>query len=96
MLTREYQREVIKVLVDIPNPEIDEDDDGEDGGDDDDNDNDSVKSSIPLVVSVSKGSGFCLEFGVTAFPDEISIDSLSIKSPEISEDRIAYEGPDFS
>ncbi|XP_027352856.1 uncharacterized protein At2g39795, mitochondrial-like [Abrus precatorius] len=89
-LKRQYEDETIKVQVDIPNvaPEENEDDDeGEK--------NDS-ESSIPLVVSVFKGNGVCLEFGVTAFPDEISIDSLSIKQSEESEDQLAYEGPEFT
>ena len=66
--------------------------------DEDENDQEShAESSIPLVVSVSKskGNGLCLEFGVTAFPDEISIDSLSIKQLDDSEDQLAYEGPEF-
>lgn len=70
---------------------------GEDN-DDDDGDDENEKanqSSIPLVVSVVKGDGPCLEFGCTAFPDEISIDSLTVKSPDTAEDQIAYEGPDF-
>lgn len=68
-------------------------------GDDDNNDDDNEKgnqSSIPLVVSVSKKNGPFLEFGCTAFADEIAIDSLSVKNPEISEEQIAYEGPDFT
>ncbi|KAK7845530.1 uncharacterized protein CFP56_009257 [Quercus suber] len=35
-------------------------------------------------------------FGITALPDEICIDSLSIKLPDASEDQLAYEGPDFN
>ena len=70
--------------------------DNGDGDDDDDDTEKSNQSSIPLVVRVSKKNGPCLEFGVTAFPDEISIDSLSVKDPQNSEDQIAYEGPDFS
>lgn len=71
---------------------------GEDGADNDDDDDDEKgsQSSIPLVVSVSKKSGPCLEFSCTAFPDEIAIDSLAVKDPESVEDQIAYEGPDFS
>ena len=70
---------------------------GDNGEDDDVDDTEkSNQSSIPLVVRVSKKNGPCLEFGVTAFPDEISIDSLSVKDPQNSEDQIAYEGPDFS
>jgi complement component 1 Q subcomponent-binding protein len=38
----------------------------------------------------------CLEFGVTAFSDEVSIDSLSIKKPDESEDELVYEGPEFT
>lgn len=93
LLTREYGDEIIKVEVDMPNPddieEDEEDDDNKDEGADD-------RTSIPLVVSISKGNGSCLEFGVTAFPDEITIDSLSAKQPEVSDDELAYEGPDFS
>ncbi|XP_061366064.1 uncharacterized protein At2g39795, mitochondrial-like [Gastrolobium bilobum] len=93
-LKRQYQGEIIKVQVDIPNvapEENEDDDDGGDGGEKNDN-----ESSIPLVVTIFKGNGVCLEFGVTAFPDEISIDSLSIKQPEDSEDQLIYEGPEFT
>jgi len=89
-LKREYQDETIKVQVDIPNVAPEGNEDEEDA---EKNDN---ESSIPLVVSVFKGNGVCLEFGVTAFPDEISIDSLSIRQPEESEDQLAYEGPEFT
>ncbi|OVA15570.1 Mitochondrial glycoprotein [Macleaya cordata] len=93
-LTREYHGEVIKVIVHMPDLVTG---DGED--DDQDNDDDGEKggqSSIPLVVSISKKSGPCLEFSVLAYPDEITINSMSVKEPEASEDEIAYEGPDFS
>ncbi|KAK7292910.1 hypothetical protein RJT34_15766 [Clitoria ternatea] len=89
-LKRQYEDETIKVQVDIPNVAPEEYEDENDG-----EKNDS-ESSIPLVVSVLKGDGVCLEFGVTAFPDEISIDSLSIKQSEESEDQLAYEGPEFT
>ncbi|KAK7339718.1 hypothetical protein VNO77_20399 [Canavalia gladiata] len=89
-LKRKYEDETIKVQVDIPNVAPEENEDDDDG-----EKNDS-ESSIPLVVSVFKGNGVCLEFGVTAFPDEISIDSLSIKQPGESEDELAYEGPEFT
>ncbi|KAL5809250.1 hypothetical protein ACOSQ3_029941 [Xanthoceras sorbifolium] len=91
LLTREYQDEIIKVEVDMPNVEG-ADEDGDDDNEDDEADN---RYTIPLVVSITRGSGTCLEFGATASPDEIQIDSLSIKQPEASEDQIAYEGPDF-
>lgn len=91
-LKREYQTEVIKVEVHMTDLVTGED--GEDNAADDDEK--ASESSIPLVVTVSKKNGPSLEFNVTAFPDEIAIDSLAIRDPEISEDQIAYEGPDFS
>uniref|UniRef100_A0A803N517 Mitochondrial glycoprotein n=1 Tax=Chenopodium quinoa TaxID=63459 RepID=A0A803N517_CHEQI len=51
-------------------------------------------SSVPLLVTVTKKDGSSLEFDCTAYPDEISINSLSLKNPE-TEDQLAYEGPDF-
>ncbi|KAK9152044.1 hypothetical protein Syun_010353 [Stephania yunnanensis] len=36
-----------------------------------------------------------LEFGVTAYADEIAIGSLSVKDLNASRDDIPYEGPDF-
>ncbi|KAL3652178.1 hypothetical protein CASFOL_001859 [Castilleja foliolosa] len=91
-LTRTYEGESITVEVHMPDlvtgDENDEDNDEEDEGE--------QKSSLPLVVRVSKKSGPSLEFGCTAYSDEIAIDSLTIKDPETSEDQIAYEGPDFS
>ncbi|KAI3427907.1 uncharacterized protein J3R85_009153 [Psidium guajava] len=91
-LSREYQGEEIKVEVSMPDLVT-----GEDGGDDDQDDDDEKanRSSIPLVVSVAKGNGQFIEFGCTAYPDEIVIDCLAVKNPENSEDQIAYEGPDF-
>ncbi|KAL7214850.1 hypothetical protein ACSBR1_027097 [Camellia fascicularis] len=92
-LTREYQGETITVEVHMPNLVTGEDDDNDADNDDAEKNN---QSSIPLLVRVSKKSGPCLEFECTAFPDEIAIDSLSVKDPENSEDQIAYEGPDFT
>ncbi|XP_010256793.1 PREDICTED: uncharacterized protein At2g39795, mitochondrial-like [Nelumbo nucifera] len=94
-LRREYQGEVISVEVHMPDLVTGEDEDDEDEDNDDDSER-GTQSSIPLVVSVSKGSGPYLEFGCTAYPDEISIDSLSVKEPETSEDHIPFDGPDFS
>lgn len=91
-MTREYGDETIKVEVDIPHVSM------EDEGDDDDAENEEQsddQSSIPLVISILKGSGLQMEFGVTAFPDEFTIDSLSVKQLDGSEDQLAYEGPDF-
>lgn len=67
---------------------------GVDGGGDDESERAS-QSSLPLSVSVSKKGGPFLEFSCMAYSDEIVIDSLSVKNPELSEDQIAYEGPDF-
>ncbi|GAB4831845.1 hypothetical protein Ancab_005859 [Ancistrocladus abbreviatus] len=90
-LKREYQGETIVVEVSMPDLVTGEDDDN--AADDEDG---AVQSSIPLIVNVSKMDGPALEFSCTAFPDEITIDSLSLKNPDISDDQIAYEGPDFS
>lgn len=90
LLTRNYGDEIIKVQVDIPQPGV-----GEEEDDDDNDDETSVDSSIPLVVIITKGNGLSLEFGVTVLPDEICIDSLTVKQPEDSEEQLAYEGPDF-
>ncbi|XP_030534644.2 uncharacterized protein At2g39795, mitochondrial-like [Rhodamnia argentea] len=91
-LSREYEGEEIKVEVSMPDLVT-----GEDGDDNnqDDHDEKANQSSIPLVVSIAKGNGQFIEFGCTAYPDEIVIDSLAVKNPEDSEDQIAYEGPDF-
>ncbi|XP_022134392.1 uncharacterized protein At2g39795, mitochondrial-like [Momordica charantia] len=94
-LKRTYQDEVISVEVHMPdlvtgqNINDDDDDDNDDGG------SKANQSSIPLVVSVSKKNGPSLEFSCSAYPDEISLESLIVKHPEHSEDQISYEGPDF-
>ncbi|KAJ9185261.1 hypothetical protein P3X46_004915 [Hevea brasiliensis] len=94
LLKRKFQDEIIKVEVDAPSiPEVDaEDDDDDQDKNTEDSDN---PPSIPLVVNISKGNGQCLEFGITACPDEVTIDTLSVKNSEYSEDQLAYEGPDF-
>ncbi|KAG4921965.1 hypothetical protein AAZX31_18G170600 [Glycine max] len=91
-LKGKFRDEIIKVQVDIPNVAPEEEHEDDENGNNEKNDS---ESSIPLVVSVFKENGVSLEFGVTAFPDEISIDSLSIKQSEESEDQLAYEGPEF-
>ncbi|GAB2288565.1 hypothetical protein Dimus_022894 [Dionaea muscipula] len=90
-LTREYNGETIAVEVSMPDLVTGEEDDE----DDKDDDERTTQSSIPLIVSVVKPGGPSLEFACTAYADEITIDSLSLKSPD-SDDQIAYEGPDFS
>ncbi|KAB2596178.1 hypothetical protein D8674_031628 [Pyrus ussuriensis x Pyrus communis] len=92
-LKRTYQGEDIQVEVHMPDLVTGEDDN--DDNQNDDNDEHANQSSIPLVVTVSKGNGPVLEFSITAYPDEFQIDSLAVKNPEDSEDQIAYEGPDF-
>lgn len=90
-LKRTYQGEEIEVevhMTDLVTGEND-DDDGDDGVK-------TSQSSLPLFVSVSKKSGPILEFSCTAFPDDIAIDSLAVKRPEISEDEVAYKGPEFN
>ncbi|RDY08790.1 putative protein, mitochondrial [Mucuna pruriens] len=90
-LERTYQGEEIKVEVHMPDLVTGEEND-------DDNDNESERtsqSSIPLSISVSKKGGPYLEFNCVGYPNEIVIDSLSVKNPDLAEDQIAYEGPDF-
>lgn len=100
LLERKFEDETIQVEVDTA-AAYDQDDDEEEEKEEAEAENDeeeqesSGKIRIPMVVSVSKGDGVCLEFGVSAYPDEIVIDSLSIKQPAGSENELAYEGPDF-
>ncbi|XP_047152234.1 uncharacterized protein At2g39795, mitochondrial-like [Vigna umbellata] len=90
-LERTYQDEEIKVEVHMPDLVT-----GEGNDDDDDNEGERApQSSIPLSVSVYKKGGPYLEFNCVGYPDEIVIDSLSVKNPDLTEDQIAYEGPDF-
>ncbi|KAK4487835.1 hypothetical protein RD792_003571 [Penstemon davidsonii] len=93
-LKREYQGETISVEVHMPDLVT-----GDENENDDDNDEEGEEkanqSNIPLIVKISKKSGPSLEFGCSAYPDEIAIESLSVKNPENTEDDIAYEGPDF-
>nr|GLL20888.1 uncharacterized protein At2g39795, mitochondrial-like [Ipomoea trifida] len=93
-LTREYQGETICVEVHMPDLVTGEENQEVASGDEDNEQ--GSESQIPLVVRVSKKNGPALEFGCTAYPDEISIDSLSIRDPNSAEDQIAYEGPDFT
>jgi complement component 1 Q subcomponent-binding protein len=92
ILTREYQGELVRVEVHMPDVVTGEDNDVDDGSDDNQR---PVQSSIPLVVTVSKKCGTCLEFNCVAYADEIKIDSMSIIGPETSEDQMAYGGPNF-
>lgn len=94
LLKKNYQDETIKIEVDepsIPDEDVQEDDDDDQDKNVEDTDN---PASLPLIVSITKGKGQIVEFGITAYPDEITIDTLSIKDSESSEDKLAY-GPDF-
>lgn len=99
-LSAEFDGETINVEVSMPiiraEEENNDKDDDNDDDDDVDEDENPSESSMPLVVRLSKSSGLVLEFGCTAYPDEISIDTLSVKDPDNVEDPLAYEGPDFS
>lgn len=92
ILTRDYEGELVKVEVHMPDLVSGEDNDV---GDDDDDTEHPTQSTLPLVVTVTKKSGTCLEFHCVAYADSIAIDSLSIRVPETSEDQMAYEGPNF-
>ncbi|KAJ6717951.1 COMPLEMENT COMPONENT 1 [Salix purpurea] len=92
ILTREYEGELVKVEVHMPDFVTGEENDGDDGNDDKEQ---PVQSSIPLAVTVSKKSGTCLQFNCVAYADEVTIDSISIGVSESSEDQMAYDGPNF-
>ncbi|RWR78316.1 MAM33, mitochondrial matrix glycoprotein [Cinnamomum micranthum f. kanehirae] len=63
----------------------------------DDNDEmDKHQPNVSLIVAVAKGKGPHLEFCCTAYPNEITIDRMLIKGNEVSADKIAYEGLEFS
>ncbi|XP_010490620.1 PREDICTED: uncharacterized protein At2g39795, mitochondrial isoform X1 [Camelina sativa] len=94
LLKRKFEDETIQVEVDSAASYDDEEEEQETVADDGDQEN-VAKFRIPIVVSVEKPGGVCLEFGVSAYPDEIVIDSLSIKQPQGSDNELAYEGPDF-
>uniref|UniRef100_A0ACD5TQS1 Uncharacterized protein n=1 Tax=Avena sativa TaxID=4498 RepID=A0ACD5TQS1_AVESA len=103
-LTRTYQGEKIEVLVSMPSlvtgdeAEHDQDEDDKEKDDDQEDGEKAPKSTIPLTVTVSKSDGPSLEFSCTAYPDEIMIDTLSVRQPATNdeEELIAYEGPDFN
>ncbi|CAA7061784.1 unnamed protein product [Microthlaspi erraticum] len=94
LLQRKFENETIQVEVDSAPFEDEEEDEAAEANDDDEEES-SGRIRLPMVVSVAKSDGVCLEFGVSAYADEIVIDSLSIKQPEGSDNELAYEGPDF-
>ncbi|KAK8561648.1 hypothetical protein V6N13_149191 [Hibiscus sabdariffa] len=76
-LTIEYDGELIKVNVRMPDLVTCEGE-ADDVDDDKDETGNPSRSSIPLVVNVSKSGCSCLEFTCTVYPDEITIDSLFV------------------
>uniref|UniRef100_A0A1J3K6N7 Uncharacterized protein, mitochondrial n=1 Tax=Noccaea caerulescens TaxID=107243 RepID=A0A1J3K6N7_NOCCA len=94
LLQRKFENETIQVEVDSA-PFDDEEEEAAAEANDDDEEESSARIRLPMVVSVAKSDGACLEFGVSAYADEIVIDSLSIKQAEGSDNELAYEGPDF-
>ncbi|XP_076920965.1 uncharacterized protein At2g39795, mitochondrial-like [Bidens hawaiensis] len=92
-LTREYHGETVHVEVE-PSSLITGEEDNEDDDDADDSEKDN-QSSLPMIVRISKTGGPSLEFGITAYADEIVIDSLSVKDPDMTDDQLPYEGPRF-
>lgn len=100
VLRRMYGREEIEVVVSIPSPVAgDETADDENGSEFEIEKRNEVdgdgKFCIPLTVNVSKGGGGpSLELECTAYPDEIEIDAVSLRS-EGDCDGVSYEGPRF-
>ncbi|CAB4315005.1 unnamed protein product [Prunus armeniaca] len=86
LLKRQFQGETIQVGVDAPHVFPADEDSDEYENDD---------PGIPMVVSVSKENGMQLEFGVTGFEEDVSIDSLSIVHPDHSPEQFPYDGPEF-
>ncbi|XP_078439351.1 uncharacterized protein At2g39795, mitochondrial-like [Wolffia australiana] len=98
-LKREYGSEKIEVTVFM---EVNEDEEGgdqeekdDDGTGDEEGDQNQTMSNISLVVNIDKGKDKALEFCCSLSPDEVNINSLTLKSPNISDDQSQYEGPEF-
>ncbi|KAI3965363.1 hypothetical protein MKX01_042844 [Papaver californicum] len=89
-LTRDYQGEEIQVTV--LKPDLSDDQEV------DQNNEEKEEESgwcVDLVVSVKKKIGPTLEFLVMVEADGITIDNLDYKNPNVSDEAIAYEGPEF-
>ncbi|XP_050250601.1 uncharacterized protein At2g39795, mitochondrial-like [Quercus robur] len=109
-LKRKYQGEDIEVEVHMPDIFTGENNDHHDGNDNSEKPRLSILPLVVSVSKQMKPSrkerlGFypyrleygdrCLEFSCISYPDEIEIDSLVFKLPEISDDENTYEGPSF-
>ncbi|MQM10158.1 hypothetical protein Taro_043056 [Colocasia esculenta] len=91
-LRKVYHGESIKVIVSMPDLVT-----GDRGVEDAErSEQKSSQSSLPLIANVTKGDGTSLEFGCTAYPDEVCIDSLVVREAGLSDQDLAYEGPDFN
>ncbi|KAG6532592.1 uncharacterized protein At2g39795, mitochondrial-like [Zingiber officinale] len=98
-LKRNYHGESVEVIVSMPSLVTGEEPDNQPDNDEEDDDQEErpSQSSIPLTVIVSKGKGPSLEFSCAAYPDEVTIDSMSVRENKESDDEmLAYEGPDFN
>lgn len=87
-LKRGYQNEVIKIKVDLQNARCE-------AVYDDDKDREP-QPRIPVVITVLKHNGSCLQFDAIVLPDRICIWGLKLKESESSETQLAYTGPEFS
>lgn len=99
-LTRSLKGEQIEVLVSMP--KLDQDEECDVGLQEDSNQEDKAEISpeeynIPVRVTVSKADGSSLEFTCTANPDNIVIETLSMRQKkstgaEEADDVVASEG----
>lgn len=85
VLTRESEGENIRIEVDMPSK----------GGAPDNDAKREIQTSLPVVVTVSKSDGSCLEFGAKCLPDGFSVFHLSLKRSGSVENGLAYTGPNF-
>lgn len=96
-LTRSLKGEQIEVLVSMP--KLDHDEECDVGLQEDSNQEDECETSpeeynIPVKVTISKADGSSLEFTCTANPDNIVIETLSMRQKKSSgeEDAVMLEG----
>ncbi|XP_075672269.1 uncharacterized protein At2g39795, mitochondrial-like [Castanea sativa] len=110
-LKRKYQGEEIEVEVHMPDIFTGENNDHHDGNDNSEKPSLSILPLVVSVSKQIKPSRedrllfypcrlevsdrHSLEFSCISYPDEIEIDSLVFKLPEISDDENTYEGPSF-
>lgn len=90
-LTRSLKGEHIEVLFCMP--KLDQVKVEESTSSSDENQEDEDEYFIPLTVTVSKSDGSSLKFACSAYPDEIVIDTLSMRLPPSGAEE---EGPDLN